>query len=583
MDYRAPLSDMRFLLFDVFGAEQLWQRLGLEDLGRELADSVLDEAAHITEKLIAPLNLPGHEEGVRWHEGAVSTPKGFAEAWRTWAEGGWVGLFGDPAYGGQGLPKTLTVLVEEMLQSANNSFCLYSILTAGAALTLSTHAPQLLRERYIPKLLSGEWAGTMCLTEPHCGTDLGILRTRAVPTAQGTYSLSGTKIFITGGEQDLTDNIIHLVLARLPDAPPGTRGISLFLVPKYMPNDDGSLGPLNGVHCARVEHKMGINASATCVMNFDGAQGYLIGEPHRGLMAMFTMMNYERLTVGIQGLGCAESALQKALHYTRERLQSRAPGAAVMPAKEADPIIALPDVRRMLLTQKAWVEGMRALAMHVAVLLDTAKYCEGDARARAEEQVALFTPLAKAFITDRGFDSCVLAQQCFGGHGYIREWGVEQLVRDARIGQIYEGTNGVQAYDLLARKILHNDGHSMRDFLAEVRAQMASCPGEFDTALTDALLQLEQLTDFVVAEAKRDPALAGAASVDYLNAFGLVACAWFWSRMAQAAAGGPMADSKLSIARFYYAKLLPQLHGLVTTVRAGSTCLMSEAAAALDL
>ena len=576
MDYRAPLRDMRFLLFDVFGAEALWQRLGLAELGRELADSVLDEAAHITERLIAPLNLPGHEEGVRWHDGAVSTPKGFPEAWRTWAQGGWVGLSASPEHGGQGLPKTLTVLVEEMLQSANNSFCLYSILTSGAILTLETHAPQWIRERYLPRLVSGEWTGTMCLTEAHAGTDLGIMRTRAEPQADGSYRISGSKIFITGGEQDLTPNIVHLVLARLPDAPAGTRGISLFLVPKFMVAEDGRLGPRNGAHCARTEHKMGINASATCVMNFDGATGYLIGEPHKGLAAMFTMMNYERLTVGIQGLGCAEAAYQKALHYARERLQSRAPGGPVAPERPADPIIALPDVRRMLLTQKTWVEGMRAMAVYVAGLLDQSKYASGTERERAQQQVALFTPVAKAFITDRGFDSCVLAQQCFGGHGYIREWGVEQLVRDARIGQIYEGTNGVQAYDLVARKVLPNGGAWVGDFLQELRGFTAGNASEFNPALEAAAGELEALTRLLVERSAAEPALPGAAAVDYLDAFGLVACGYFWLRML-AVARGELLAGKRAGARFFFERLLPRLQLHAAAIRAGSAGLMGVA------
>ncbi|MCM2320555.1 MAG: acyl-CoA dehydrogenase family protein, partial [Pseudomonas sp.] len=453
-DYQAPLRDMRFVLEEVLAAPAQWARLpalaGVADV--DTAAAVLEEAGKLTAATIGPLNRSGDEEGCHWQDGAVRTPAGFAAAWRAWAEGGWVGVCGDPAYGGMGMPKALGAQIEEMLNSANLAFALYPMLTAGACLELSAHASAELKTRYLPKLYSGEWAGVMCLTEPHAGTDLGLIRTRAEPQLDGSYRLTGNKIFITGGEQDLTENIIHLVLARLPDAPAGSRGISLFLVPKFLVNADGSLGRRNPLSCGSLEHKMGIKGASTCVMNYDGASAWLVGEPHKGLAAMFTMMNYERLAVGIQGLAAGERSYQSAVAYARERLQSRAPHGTQAPDRIADPIIVHPDVRRMLLTMKALTEGGRAFSSYVALQLDAAKFAEDPLeRQRAEGLVALLTPVAKAFLTDLGLEICVHGQQVFGGHGYIREWGQEQLVRDVRITQIYEGTNGIQALDLAGR------------------------------------------------------------------------------------------------------------------------------------
>ncbi|MDN6876740.1 acyl-CoA dehydrogenase family protein, partial [Pseudomonas citronellolis] len=472
-DYKAPLRDMRFLLTDVFDAPALWRRLPAlaERVDADTAEAILEEAAKITGGLLAPLNRSGDEQGAQWKDGAVSTPAGFREAYATYAEGGWVGLAGNPDFGGLGMPKMLSVQFEEMVYAANASFALYSTLSAGACLALDAHASEALKQKYLPAMYEGRWAGSMCLTEPHAGTDLGLIRTRAEPQADGSYKISGTKIFITGGEQDLTENIIHLVLAKLPDAPAGSRGISLFLVPKVLVGDDGSLGARNPVSCGSIEHKMGIKASATCVMNFDGATGWLVGEPNKGLAAMFTMMNYERLSIGIQGIGCAEMSYQAAVGYARERIQSRAPTGPVAKDKAADPIIVHPDVRRMLLTMKALTEGGRAFATYLGQQLDIAKYGDdAEERARAEGLVALLTPVAKAFFTDTGLESCVHGQQVFGGHGYIREWGQEQLVRDVRIAQIYEGTNGIQALDLVGRKVLANGGELLALFAGEIRA-----------------------------------------------------------------------------------------------------------------
>ncbi|CAB5580582.1 acyl-CoA dehydrogenase C-terminal domain-containing protein [Pseudomonas aeruginosa] len=583
-EYNAPLRDMRFLLNDVFDAPALWQRLPrlAERIDADTADAILEEAAKVTGGLLAPLNRSGDEEGAQWQDGAVRTPAGFREAYATYAEGGWVGLTGNPAHGGMGMPKMLAVQFEEMMYAANASFSLYSTLSAGACLALDAHGSEELKNRYLPNMYAGTWAGSMCLTEPHAGTDLGIIRTKAEPQADGSYRISGTKIFITGGEQDLTENIIHLVLAKLPDAPAGSRGISLFLVPKFLVGDDGALGARNAVHCGSIEHKMGIKASATCVMNFDGASGWLVGEVNRGLAAMFTMMNYERLSIGIQGIGCAEMSYQSAVAYARERLQSRAPTGPVARDKAADPIIVHPDVRRMLLTMKALTEGGRAFSTYVGQQLDLAKYAEDqEERSQAEALVALLTPVAKAFFTDTGLESCVLGQQVFGGHGYIREWGQEQLVRDVRIAQIYEGTNGIQALDLMGRKVVANGGLFLSIFSREVRAFAAGANAElaeFVTPLLTALDLLDNLTQGIVARAGNDPREIGAASVEYLHLFGYTAYAYLWARMAAAAlrqreADPSFHDGKLATARFYFARILPRVHSLAAAVEAGSESL----------
>ncbi|ELO0955317.1 acyl-CoA dehydrogenase C-terminal domain-containing protein [Pseudomonas aeruginosa] len=583
-EYNAPLRDMRFLLNDVFDAPALWQRLPrlAERIDADTADAILEEAAKVTGGLLAPLNRSGDEEGAQWQDGAVRTPAGFREAYATYAEGGWVGLTGNPAHGGMGMPKMLAVQFEEMMYAANASFSLYSTLSAGACLALDAHGSEELKNRYLPNMYAGTWAGSMCLTEPHAGTDLGIIRTKAEPQADGSYRISGTKIFITGGEQDLTENIIHLVLAKLPDAPAGSRGISLFLVPKFLVGDDGALGARNAVHCGSIEHKMGIKASATCVMNFDGASGWLVGEVNKGLAAMFTMMNYERLSIGIQGIGCAEMSYQSAVAYARERLQSRAPTGPVARDKAADPIIVHPDVRRMLLTMKALTEGGRAFSTYVGQQLDLAKYAEDqEERSQAEALVALLTPVAKAFFTDTGLESCVLGQQVFGGHGYIREWGQEQLVRDVRIAQIYEGTNGIQALDLMGRKVVANGGLFLSIFSREVRAFAAGADAElaeFVTPLLTALDLLDNLTQGIVARAGNDPREIGAASVEYLHLFGYTAYAYLWARMAAAAlrqreVDPSFHDGKLATARFYFARILPRVHSLAAAVEAGSESL----------
>ncbi|MGE8407922.1 MAG: acyl-CoA dehydrogenase C-terminal domain-containing protein [Pseudomonas sp.] len=582
-DYKAPLRDMRFVLNEVFEVSRLWADLPAlaETVDEDTAMAVLEEAGKVTSKSIAPLSRAADEEGCHWDNGAVRTPAGFIDAYRTYAEGGWVGVGGDPVYGGMGMPKVVSAQVEEMVNSSSLAFGLYPMLTAGACLSINAHASEELKQTYLPNMYSGVWAGSMCLTEPHAGTDLGIIRTRAEPQADGSYKVSGTKIFITGGEHDLTENIIHLVLAKLPDAPAGPKGISLFLVPKFLVNADGSLGARNPANCGSIEHKMGIQASATCVMNFDEATGYLVGEGNKGLAAMFTMMNYERLGVGIQGLASAERSYQNAIEYARDRLQSRSPTGPQAKDKVADPIIVHPDVRRMLLTMKALNEGGRAFSTYVAMQLDTAKFSEdATTRKRGEDLVALLTPVAKAFLTDVGLETAVHGQQIFGGHGYIREWGQEQLVRDVRITQIYEGTNGIQALDLMGRKIVGSGGALYKLFADEIRhfsATAGSELAEFVTPLNAALDDLDELTAWVLDRAKSNPNEIGAASVEYLHAFGYTAYAYMWALMARTALGKQGEDSfyasKLGTARFYFARLLPRIKSLSASVKAGSESL----------
>ena len=582
-DYQAPLRDMRFVLNEVFEVSKLWAELPAlaEVVDADTAAAILEEAGKVTAGVIAPLNRSGDEEGCSWTDGAVTTPSGFPAAYQTYAEGGWVGVGGSPEFGGMGMPKVIGAQVEEMVNAANLSFGLYPMLTAGACLSILNHASEALKAQYLPNMYAGVWAGSMCLTEPHAGTDLGIIRTKAEPQADGSYRVSGTKIFITGGEHDLTENIIHLVLAKLPDAPAGPKGISLFIVPKVMVNADGSLGEKNALSCGSIEHKMGIKASATCVMNFDGATGYLVGEVNKGLAAMFTMMNYERLGVGIQGLALGERSYQSAVEYARERIQSRAPTGPVAKDKAADPIIVHPDVRRMLLTMKALNEGGRAFSSYVAMQLDTAKYSEDKETAkRAEELVALLTPVAKAFLTDMGLETTVHGQQIFGGHGFIREWGQEQLIRDCRITQIYEGTNGIQSLDLMGRKIVGSGGSYYKHFSDEVKAFIGSADAalaEFTQPLQAAIANLDELTAWVIEQAKANPNEIGAASVEYLQVFGYTAYAYMWALMARTALAKQGDDefyvSKLGTARYFFARLLPRTQSLTASVKAGSESL----------
>ncbi|MEX1198701.1 MAG: acyl-CoA dehydrogenase C-terminal domain-containing protein [Pseudohongiellaceae bacterium] len=587
--YKAPVRDMQFVLNEVMEAgEFLASMPGTEETTPDLINAVLEEAGKVSESLLAPINRQGDEEGCHFENGEVTTPRGFREAYRTFAEGGWIGLSGDVEYGGQGMPKLLAVCLEEMIMGANSAFALYGVLTAGASLAMARHATDELKQLYLPKLYSGEWTATMCLTEAHAGTDLGIIKTKAEPADDGSYRLTGGKIFITGGEHDLTDNIIHMVLAKLPDAPPGPKGISLFLVPKYLPDGDGNPGERNAVSCGSIEHKMGVHGSSTCVMNFDGARAWLVGEPHRGLTCMFTMMNYERLTIGLQGLGLGEASYQTAAAYARERLQGRSPAGAQYPDQPADPIIEHPDVRRMLLTMRAWTESGRALSAWVAVQLDTAHFHPDEAaRQRADRLVALLTPVTKTAFSDKGFETCVLGQQVLGGHGYVREWGQEQHVRDARIAQIYEGANGIQALDLMGRKIVNDRQDMIGALEEELRACIRSTPrdgaaGEYAEALERSLDCLMETTRSVKQAAGEDPASVGAASVPYLELMTLVLYCYMWVRMVQVAeqrlnegADQDFYRAKLHTGRYFLTRLMPRYRALAEEVLAGAGPLMA--------
>ena len=580
-DYRVPLRDMSFLLYEVFKTDQMWQNSPIlaERVDRDTADAILQECAKIAEQEVAPISRQGDEVGVSFDNGKVTTAPGYKEAFNTYAEGGWTALGGDPEYGGMGMPKVITAFHEEMLCSADISFSLYPGLTAGAALSLAKHGSEELKERYLTRMYAGEWAASMCLTEAHSGSDLGIIHTKAIPQENGSYRITGNKIFITGGEHDLTENIVHLVLAKLPDAPAGPRGISLFLVPKIKVNDDGSLGEGNNVSCGSIEHKMGIHASATCVMNFDDSEGYLVGEINKGLACMFTMMNFERIGVGIQGIGTAVKSYQNALEYAKERLQGRSLTGPKSPEKEADPIIVHGDVRRMLLNMKALNEGSRALSTYIAMQLDYSNYSEGEQQVKGEALTALMTPVAKAFFTDMGFDSTVAGQQIFGGHGFIREWGQEQLVRDTRIAQIYEGTNGIQAMDLLARKVAGSKGQLMQIFIDEVNQYIETTTAdnmqEFIAPLKVAIDDLDALTKDILDKSQTDINELGTAANDYLHVFGYTAMAYVWAKMVEVALtnnnqSDEFYQSKLLTARYYFACLLPRRISLMASIRAGS-------------
>jgi len=558
---------MAFVLFDLLGAEEEWQRMpAFEGVDATLARAVLDECGKLAREVMAPLYQVGDAEGAHWQDGTVKAPAGFAEAFRALAEGGWFGVAGNPAHAGQGLPKMLTVPLEEMFWGANSNLYLYGALTVGAAVCIDAHGDEAMKRTYLPRLYGGEWTGAMALTEPHAGTDLGLIRTRAVPDADGSYRITGTKIFITSGEHDLAENIVHLVLAKLPDSPAGSRGISLFLVPKILPD-----GTRNTFASASIEHKMGIRGSATSVINYEAAAGHLIGEPNQGLGNMFTMMNHARLSVGIQGLGLAELAYQSSTTYARERLQGRAATGARNPQGEADSILVHPDVRRMLLTQRAFAEGGRAFAAYVGLMLDRAVH--GPDREAAQAAVELLTPVVKAFVTDRAMEGALMAQQVFGGHGYIVEHGIEQVVRDARIAQIYEGTNGIQALDFTVRKVLRDGGATLNRLLDEMRD--AEVPGEFAAPLGEAFDAITASTRHLLAASNQDPDVPGAVSVDFLELTGLGIYAWFWARMALIDGKDGGGRAKTEVARFFYAKLLPKVFALTRSIGAGATSVMA--------
>ena len=580
--YKAPLDDIRFLLHDVHNVSQLSALPGYEDATAEMIDSVISGGARVCEDVLFPLNQSGDAEGVRLEGTSVRTPTGFKAAYAEYASGGWTGVVADQKYGGMGLPKIVGIVMEEMLCSSNLSFSMYPGLAHGAYSALVSHGSDELKERFLPKLVDGSWGGTMCLTEAHAGTDLGIITTKAIPAGDGAYAVTGQKIFISAGDHDLTENILHLVLAKLPNAPGGSKGISMFLVPKYLPTE-------NGVTCGSIEHKMGIKASATCVLNFDNATGWLVGEQHKGMRAMFVMMNGARLAVGLQGLGLSEVAYQNALAYAKDRLQGRSLTGPKNPTGPADPIIVHPDVRKGLLRIKAFNEGMRSLAYWVGIRIDL-EHAHPDATTReaAEDLVALMTPVLKAFLTDKGFDNTNIALQTLGGHGYIKEYGIEQYVRDARIAQIYEGTNAVQALDLVGRKLPMEGGRLVRRFFETVKADIDAAASnesveEFAKPLGAALYQLQKATMLLAERGFANPDEAGAAATEYLHLMGYVAVGWQWLRMATVASAQLRAgtgdtrflQAKVKTARFYFARLLPEAAALLAAIQSGSGTIMA--------
>ena len=590
--YTPPLRDLKFVLHELLDVTTALKTLPPHaDIDADTINAVLEEGGKFAAEVVFPLNASGDAEGCRLdaatHE--VRTPAGFKEAYAKYVEGGWPALSTDPAYGGQGLPIVLNQCFYEMLNSANQAWTMYPGLSHGAYECLHAHGTAEQKATYLPKLTSGEWTGTMCLTEPHCGTDLGLLRTKAEPVAgapAGTYRLTGQKIFISAGEHDLAPNIVHLVLARLPDAPPGSKGISLFVVPKFQVNDDGSLGPRNAIFCSALEHKMGIHGNATCQMVLDGAVGTLVGEPHKGLAAMFVMMNAARLGVGNQSLGLTEVAYQNAVAYARDRLQMRSLTGAKAPDKPADPIIVHPDVRKMLLTARAYAEGGRALAVWCALLIDRELSSDdADERAECADLVAVLTPIIKAFMTDNAWIATSHCLQVYGGHGYIREWGMEQYVRDSRINMIYEGTNTIQALDLLGRKVLGDNGKKLKkfgklvaDFIEEEGVNEAM--QEFVNPLADLGDKVTKLTTELGMKAFGNADEVGGAAVDYLRVCGHLVYAYFWARMAKVAlakqgSGDPFYAAKLHTARFYFAKLLPETAGLIRSARSGVAPLLA--------
>jgi hypothetical protein len=565
--YKAPLEDMKFVLNTVLNIQGYAALPGFADAPADMVDAILDGAAQLAEDVLAPLNLSGDQAGcVRHADGSVSPPDGFKAAYQQVVEGGWTALSADPNYGGQRLPHVLALAFNEMVSAANMSFAMYPGLTHGAYSAILHHGSDAQKALYLPKLVSGEWTGTMNLTEPHCGTDLGLLRTKAVPNADGSYAISGTKIFISAGEHDMAENIIHLVLARVEGDPAGTKGISLFIVPKFLVANDGTMGAKNGVSCGSLEHKMGIHANATCVMNYDAATGYLIGTQGKGLNAMFTMMNEARLGVAMQGLAQAEVAYQNALAYAKDRLQGRALTGPKNPDGPADPIIVHPDVRRMLMDAKAFIEGARAFLFWVTLQQDLLDKSPDEAvRQKADDYMGLMTPVLKGVLTDRGFQTCVDMQQVFGGHGFIEEWGMSQFVRDARIAMIYEGANGVQALDLVGRKLGLNGGRAIMTFFAELDAFIAAEGSDemkpYVDGLTAAKNQLQAASLWLMQNGMSNFDNAGAASTDYMHLFGITALAYMWALSAKAALGdpaNPQHAAKLKTARYYMARIVPE-------------------------
>ena len=588
--YKAPVEDVLFLLNDVFRIERFNNLPGFADASSDVLEAILAEAAKFAEEILQPLNRVGDVEGCTRHaDGRVTTPTGFKEAYRQYADGGWMGISAPSEYGGQGLPELVNAAVHEFIISANMAFAMYPGLTQGAIAALVTHGSPEQKTMFLPNMISGRWTGTMNLTEPHCGTDLGLLRTKAVKQVDGSYQITGTKIFISAGEHDLAENIIHLVLARIEGAPAGIKGTTLFVVPKIMINSDGSLGAPNGVTCGSIEEKMGIHGNATCVINYDNATGWLIGQENRGINAMFTMMNEARLGVGAQGLGVSEAAYQNAAAYAKDRLQGRSISGVKFPDKPADPIIVHPDVRRALMSMKAFNEAARALVLWTALQADIARRAEDEkVRQAADDFMGLLTPVIKGVLTDQGFANTVMAQQIYGGHGYIAEHGMEQFVRDARIAMIYEGANGIQALDLVGRKLGKDGGRAVTTFFNEVQGFLKENANDeamkpYVGPLGEALAQLQQATMWFVQNALAKPDNAGAGSYDYMHLLGLVALGYMWAQMAKAAgtklaAGADGArdtlDAKLVTGRFFMERMLPEGGAHLKRIQSGAATMM---------
>jgi alkylation response protein AidB-like acyl-CoA dehydrogenase len=588
--YKPPVEDALFLLEDVFQIDRYNNLPGFADATPDTVEAIFTEGAKLCGEVFAPLNLSGDREGcTRGEDGSVSTPAGFKEAYKAYVEGGWMGVSAPVEYGGQGLPMVLNTVLQEFGSSANLALNMYPGLTQGAIAALYVHGSEDQKRTYLPKLIEGVWTGTMNLTESHCGTDLGLMKTRAVPNPDGSYAITGTKIFISAGEHDLAENIIHLVLARIDGAPAGTKGISLFVVPKFLVQPDGGLGPRNGVACGSLEHKMGIHGNATCVMNYDGATGWLVGAENRGLAAMFVMMNDARLAVGVQGLAMGEVAYQNAVAYAKDRLQGRSLTGAKNPDGPADPILVHPDVRRTLMTVKANNEAGRALAIWTALNSDIARRAPDETqRQAAEDYLGLMTPVVKGVLTDLGFDSAVKAQQMFGGHGYIEEWGMSQFVRDARIAMIYEGANGVQAMDLVGRKLAKDGGRAVMVFFNEVGAFCRDNAADgamtpYVAPLEAALGHLQQATMWFMNNAMAKPDHAGAGATDYMHLFGLVAMGYMWAMMAKAAQAkkaqrngvAARMDAKLTTGRFFMERMLPETGAHLARISAGADTVMA--------
>ena len=588
--YNPPLRDMRFVMHELLAVTSALKDIPAHaDIDADTIDQVLEQGGKFCAEVLLPLNLSGDQEGCHFDAStsSVTTPKGFRQAYRQYCEGGWPSLSHDPAFGGQGLPHLIEIAFSEMKYATNQAWTMYPSLAHGVYNCLLMHGTDEHKQLYLPKIASGEWLGTMCLTESHCGTDLGMLRTKAEPQADGSYKLTGNKIFISAGEHDLADNIVHMVLARLPDAPQGSKGISLFVVPKFLPKTEGGkvgIGERNPIFCGAIEHKMGIHGNATCQLNLDGATAWLVGAPNKGLAAMFVMMNGARLGVGVQGLGLTEIAYQNAAAYAKDRIQGRSLSGPKAPDKPADPIIVHPDVRKMLLTARAYAEGGRAFATWVALQSDLLSHPHEAVRKDADDMMALMTPVVKAFMTDNGFFCASGCLQVFGGHGYIAEWGIEQMVRDARINMIYEGTNTIQALDLLGRKILMDNGAKMKKFGKMVQ-DLVDAEGtneamaEFINPLADIGDKVTKLTMEVGLKAFQNREEVGAAAVDYLRVAGHLIYAYFWARMAKVAlekesSGDPFYKAKLATARFYFAKLLPETAAHIRSARAGAKSLM---------